>query len=425
MTLVATSAIVKTRLPMNARRNYPLLLASQFLSAFGDNLILMLILGPFLNQFRAGTITAEAQSIANIYYTSLLFVPYVLLAPLAGYLNDRFSKNFWLLGGNLIKLAGTGLVALGAASGSVWQGFGYFIVGIGACVYSPAKYGILPEILPAERLVKANGLMELLTLIAILTGNIAGSAAFGKFSLRLCYLMTLGVYASSLGLILLISRTPSYPEVRLRGSIGQFFSNLSELFSQKRLARILVGTALFWICGAILKMNFQPWGQQILQLTTMLQISLLGLWLSVGVMLGSVLAGQLYAVGDLHATRRYGWLLAGGIAVLGSIGWLLSHGLDYPKVLAPTVLILTGLIAGLFLIPLNAALQAESHKDKLGKTIATQNGFENLAMLGGSLLAYIDVKVGFNPSELFLALAVFAAIVVVWLKIPGKAPNDQ
>jgi LPLT family lysophospholipid transporter-like MFS transporter len=77
-------------------------------------------------------------------------------------------------------------------------------------------------------------------------------------------------------------------------------------------------------------------------------------------------------------------------------------------------------MAGLFLIPLNAALQAESHKDKLGKTIATQNGFENLAMLGGSLLAFIDVKVGFNPSELFVGLAAFAAIVSVWLKIPAK-----
>ena len=403
---------------MNDRRNYPLLLAGQFLSAFGDNLILMLILGPFLTQFQAGKISGEEQSVANIYYTSLLFLPYVLLAPLAGYLNDRFSKNRWLLGGNFIKLAGTGLTALGLVYGSAWQGIGYFTVGIGACVYSPAKYGILPEILPAERLVKANGLMELLTLVAILTGNIGGSYAFGSYPLRLCYLMVIGIYGLSLVLNLLMSRTPSYPEVRLRGSIRQFFFNVAELFSQKRLARILVGTALFWICGAILKMNFQPWGQQILQLTTMLQISLLGLWLSVGVMLGSVLAGQLYAVGDLRATRRYGWLLAAGIAVLGGIGWLMDHGLSHPNNWAAFVLILTGLIAGLFLIPLNAALQAESHKDKLGKTIATQNGFENLAMLCGSLLAYIDVKVGFNPSELFLALALFAAIVVIWLKIP-------
>ena len=60
-------------------RNYPLLLASQFLSAFGDNLILMLILGPLMTQLANGKITDQAQSIANIYYTSLFFIPYILL----------------------------------------------------------------------------------------------------------------------------------------------------------------------------------------------------------------------------------------------------------------------------------------------------------------------------------------------------------
>jgi MFS family permease len=100
-----------------ASRNYPLLLASQFLSAFGDNLLLMIMLGPFLTQFKSGLITAQAQSLANVYYTSLLFLPYVLLAPLAGYLNDRFSKNRWLIGGNAIKLTGAALTALSTVSG--------------------------------------------------------------------------------------------------------------------------------------------------------------------------------------------------------------------------------------------------------------------------------------------------------------------
>jgi LPLT family lysophospholipid transporter-like MFS transporter len=286
----------------------------------------------------------------------------------------------------------------------VWLAVGYFVVGIGACVYSPAKYGILPEILPNERLVKANGMMEFLTLAAILAGSISGALAFDHASLVTCYVLVAGIYALSLALNLFMSRTPSYPEVRLRDSVSGFFRNAGELFSQKRLARILMGTALFWICGAILKMNFQPWGQQVLKLTTMTQINLLGLWLSIGLMLGSVAAGQLYPVGELRHARRYGWLLAGTIAALGSLGWL----------------IVTGFAAGLFLIPLNAALQAESRKDKLGKTIATQNGFENFAMLAGSLLAFFQVKYGFNPSELLLALAFFVSIVVIWLKIPAK-----
>src|SRR5580692_4638166 len=116
-----------------SKRNYPLLLASQFLSAFGDNLILMIILGPFLTERIKGAITEQQQSIANVFYTSLLFVPYVLFAPFAGYLNDRFSKNRGLLGGNLFKLVGAAITAAGIGSNKIWLAVGYFVVGIGAC----------------------------------------------------------------------------------------------------------------------------------------------------------------------------------------------------------------------------------------------------------------------------------------------------
>jgi LPLT family lysophospholipid transporter-like MFS transporter len=163
----------------------------------------------------------------------------------------------------------------------------------------------------------------------------------------------------------------------------------------------------------------------VLKLTTMTQINLLGLWLSIGLMLGSVAAGQLYPVGELRHTRRYGWLLAGTVAALGSLGWLMGQGLDHPKVLSTPILIVTGFAAGLFLIPLNAALQAESRKDKLGKTNATQNGFENFAMLAGSLLAFFQVKFGFHPSELLLALAFFVSSVVIWLKIPAQTSKRE
>src|SRR5439155_13337269 len=97
---------------MKTHRNYPLLLVSQFLSAFGDNVILWFILGPLTLQQQQGLVTQAEVSRANSIYTSLLFIPYVLLAPLAGYLNDRFPKTNWLLGGNLIKLAGTMLAML-------------------------------------------------------------------------------------------------------------------------------------------------------------------------------------------------------------------------------------------------------------------------------------------------------------------------
>ena len=135
---------------------------------------------------------------------------------------------------------------------------------------------------------------------------------------------------------------------------------------------------------------------------------------------GSVLAGHLHQVGDLRTTRRYGAFLAVAIALLGAVKWLIGAGLPWPRPFAIGVLIVAGLFAGLFLIPLNAALQAESHQDKLGKTIATQNFIENTAMLGASVFAWINVKQGFDPSQLFYCLAVLVTVVVAWLKIPER-----
>ena len=415
---------------MKSSRNYPLLLTSQFLGALGDNAILAIILGPVMKSFAEGKITSQDQSVANIFYTSLLFIPYLLFASLAGYMNDRFPKTHWLAAGNAVKLAGTALVATHMASGEWALAAGYFVVGIGACFYSPAKYGILPEIVPTEKLVKANGMVELLTLVAILFGSIAGSVVAdavnkGNLSSLGAYGIVCSIYGLSLALNLCMDRTPSYPEVQFRGSTGEFFRNFGHLFHSARLRRVLVGTGLFWICGALLKMNFQPWGQQVLKLETMTQVALLGLWLSLGVMAGSVLAGQLHKVGDLRTTRRYGAFLAVAIALLGAVQWLTGVGLPWPKSFAIGVLIIAGLFAGLFLIPLNAALQAESHQDKLGKTIATQNFIENTAMLAAGVFAWVNVKKGFDPSQLFYCLAVLVAVVVAWLRIPEREEKQS
>lgn len=137
---------------MNSTRNYPLLLASQFLGALGDNAILAVIVGQLTLLQKAGEITSDELRTRSTIYTSILFIPYILLAPLAGYLNDRYAKTSWLAGGNFLKLLGTGMCALSIWFGYIWQAPGYFLVGIGATVYGPAKYGILLKSFPANAL---------------------------------------------------------------------------------------------------------------------------------------------------------------------------------------------------------------------------------------------------------------------------------
>ncbi len=417
--------------PLKSNRNYPLLLVGQFLGAFGDNAILAVIVGQLTYLQKAGAITAAELRTNNTLYTSLLFVPYVLLAPLAGYLNDRYAKTRWLIGGNALKLFGTAVCALSVWWGPVWQGAGYLIVGIGACFYGPAKYGVLPEILPRERLVKANGMVELLTLTAILGGAIAGSVLADIFKDRVLvsYGVLCGIFSAALLFNFLMTPTPHKPDIRLSASVAAFGTHLRSLLVSPRLCRILVGTALFWVCGAAMKINFQPWGLEVLHLPDNTQIALLGLWLSAGVMVGSVLAGQLHQVGDLRRTQAYGFALAGMLALLYSVNsmsfWRSPVVLLGPlHLVVPVVLLLiaTGVTAGLFLIPLNAALQAESDPEKLGKTIAVQNLGDNLGMCLAGAYAFASVKAGLSSSGVFLGLAIGVAVLVTWLRLArGKS----
>ncbi len=414
-------------------RNYHLLLSSQFLSAFGDNAILWIFLGPLTRQQQSGEITEEMLRLKSAVLTAVLYVPFVLLGPFVGYLNDRFAKSHWLAGGNLIKLLGTALAMLSLTGGRAWEAIGYFIVGIGSCVYSPAKYGILPEILPREKLVKANGMVEMLTLIAILAGMIAGAQMVDRLSPLHCYLIVLGVYGISLLLNLFMDRTPSNTAVRLRASVGEFFAHARGLFGAPRLARILVGVAIFWACGVTLKVNFQAWGLDVLKLESNTQIALLGLWLSLGVMAGSLIAGQLYRVSDLRAVRRNGVLLAAAVMALGLVEVFAPASLSRMSVpvldslIWPVVVLLVaaGAAAGLYLIPLNAALQAESDPQKLGKTIAVQNVVDNSAMLAATALILAGVHFHYSPSKIFFGLAVLIGGVLLWLRIPEPADSSK
>lgn len=399
---------------MNKSRNYPLLLASQFLSAFGDNVILAIIVGQLTLQQHHGDISPSTGRTLNAIYTVLLFIPYIFFAPLAGYVNDRFPKSRWLLGGNVIKVSGCVIAGMSMWWGPYWQGIGYFIVGIGACLYSPAKYGILPEILPGERLVKANGMVELLTLVAILIGPFAGATMIDNWAVSLCYSVTFFIYGGSLLLNCFMTKTPSHHEVTLRACYPEFFKNFKSMVSSPRLVRILAGTVLFWTMGAVFKMNFLPWGLNVMHLPNNRSVSVLGLCMGLGVMAGSVAAGHLHKVGDLRRTRVYGLTLAALVFVLG---WLTQYWVVIG------VLVVTGISAGLFLVPLNAALQAECHQDKLGKAIATQNFVENIAMILGGLYVLGAVQVKLSECGVYIGLGAAVGLVALMLKFPPRTKN--
>jgi MFS transporter, LPLT family, lysophospholipid transporter len=406
-------------------RNYPLLLIGQFLGAFGDNFVLAAILGPLTFQLLAGTMTEQQVNAQNTLFSAVFFVPFILLAPLAGFLNDRLPKTRWLLGGNALKLVGAAVGFLGVwihhgdfHASRMWQVIGYTIIGLGACVYSPAKYGVLPEILPAERLVKANGMVEMLTLIAILGGLWGGATLYDHVrSLPICYLAVAGLYAAALAFNAAMTPTPCDRTTRLQQSATDFGRSLMNLIKHPRLGRVLLGCGLFWFAGAVLRSNLQGWGLDALRVAGITEITnqrlaLLKIGLILGVVSGSLLAGYLHRLGDLSWARRYGVMLA--IAVM-LLGWIGGHA---GIAVAVVLLIAAGLASGLLLIPLNAALQHESDQGKLGKAIAVQNFTDYSAMLIGAgfmqLLTHFDLL----ANQIFIALGIALAVCALALRVP-------
>jgi len=412
---------------MNSKRNYPLLLTGQFLGAFGDNFLLAIILSPLTFQLLSGAITEQQVNRQNVIFSAVFFFPFILFAPLAGFFNDRLPKTTGLFWGNLLKVVGTGIGLAGVclnldvpARAQLWQVISYTVVGLGACIYSPAKYGILPEILPAERLVKANGMVEMLTLVAILGGLWGGATLFDHVrSLPVCYTVTGVLYVAALALNAAMQRTPHNIAASLRSSFSEFTKTLFALVRHDRLGRVLLGSGTFWFSGAVLRSNLQGWGVETLQAVGITEITnqklaLLKIGLILGVVFGSLLAGYLHKVGDLSWVRRYGVLLSAGILLLGLIG---GHA---GLVAAVLCLIATGLFAGLLLIPLNAALQHESDETKLGKTIAVQNFVDYFAMLVGAGFLQLTTIFGLIPSQVFIALAAVLAVLAIALR-PRRA----
>jgi LPLT family lysophospholipid transporter-like MFS transporter len=222
------------------------------------------------------------------------------------------------------------------------------------------------------------------------------------------------MYGAALAFNAAMTRTPCDPTTSARRSVSEFFGSLRQLAGNPRLGRVLLGCGLFWFVGAMLRTNIQAWGLEVFQEAgignvTNQKLVLLLIGLVLGIVAGSVLAGQLHKVGDLSWTRRYGLFMAVGILLLGFLGghWGLA--------VVVAVLIVTGFFAGLLIVPLNAALQAESDQSKLGKTISIQNFIDYSGMAAGAGFLGLLTHFSLSPEQVFVVLAVVIAAIAVAL----------
>ncbi|HEX9628099.1 MAG TPA: lysophospholipid transporter LplT [Acidiferrobacterales bacterium] len=388
------------------------LLGAQFLSAFADNAILFTAIAMVLQQGRADDWYVPALQ-------SAFLVAFVLLAPWVGPFADRRPKRSVLIIGNGLKASGALLMLAGIEPIAA-----YALVGVGAAVYGPAKYGILPEMVGHHQLVRANGLIEGSTIVAIVAGTVVGATVADQ-SLSVALMMVSLCFVLSIAVTLLIP----YTDPRCTGErpgIRHFLDMMRRLFAGHRARFAMLGSSLFWASAAVLRLLLVAWAPLVLMTRSAADIAELTLALAAGIVVGAVLVPRLIPIERLRRARLAAY----------AMGWcILLFSLTESLWPARMALVAIGLCGGLFMVPVNAALQEIGHKTiGSGGAVALQNFFENLAMLAAVGAYTLAAARGVSPVTALVVVGVLVLIAttaVSWQlppdpsKSPGPAPPQS
>jgi len=362
---------------------------------------------------------------------------YVVLAAFVGAFADSYPKGKVMFATNAIKVCGCllmflyGSLGLPAHQEVYLVCLAYALVGIGAAAYSPAKYGIITELLPPEQLVKGNGWIEGLTVVSIILGVVVGGAlispAVSSWLLNLNIIP--GMHSGTppaeaaivvIALLYLIATIFNltipdsgvvYPPqqknpVRL---VTTFFGFVRTLWHDKLGQISLAVTTLFWGAGATLQLIVIEWGRTQLGLPLNQASILMGV-ASVGTIVGAMVAGRYI---PLHAALK---VLPFGV-LMGLVVMLMP--VAYDRWFVYTLLILIGGLGGFFVVPMNALLQHRGHVLlSAGHSIAVQNFNEQLNILlmvaSYSLLLALNVSVNAIIVIFGLLVAGLMLVIMAW-----------
>ncbi len=363
-------------------RGFYIILAAQFFSSLADNTLLFAAIELLKDRAAPSWETPVLQQ--------FFVLSFILLAPFVGPFADALPKGKVMFISNSIKIVGCFALFLG-----VHPLFAYGFVGTGSALYSPAKYGILTEYLPANRLVWANGWMEGLTVAAIILGAIVGGLLIGhhfevliaqqlgrlEFNAGIdtapefAIVIVLGFYFVAALFNLFIPKLPiehPLPNQNLAYLWTDFWRCFLLLWRDPLGQVSLAVTSLFWGAGTTLRFIILIWAASALRFD-LEQATQLTAVVAVGLAIGSIAAAKLVPLE--HAVKVLPLGIAMGLAIV-AMAWVNDSWL------AIFTLILIGILAGSFLIPMNALLQYRGHLLMgSGHSIALQNFNENASIL--------------------------------------------
>ena len=403
-------------------------MAAQFFSSLADNALLVAAIALLMQ--------ADAPSWMTPYLKFFFVVSYVVLAPYVGAFADRFPKGHVMFVANTIKICGCIVMLWGTD-----PLLAYAVVGLGAAAYSPAKYGILTEYLPHRQLVVANGWIEGLTVASILLGTVLGgiliharvSGVLLHFDLpgidtpidtpaEAAIAVIVIVYAIAAIFNLHIPRTgfalkplPPHPWETLKD-----FSRCVVHLWRDRLGQIsLAVTTLFWGAGACLQFIVIEWARTALNFDLSRAAMLQGVS-AFGIAIGAVLASFWVSLDRSLRVIPLGIAMGLVVIVMNFVTqvWL-----------AVVLMVLIGMLAGFFVVPMNALLQHRGHHlVGAGRSIAVQNFNENTSILLMIALYSMLLNVGHSIYTVITVFGVFVSgtmLLVQWWYLHNRKVHAE
>ncbi len=378
-------------------------LMTQFMTAFNDNVFKFVVMLIALS---------STSGYVDFYYilSQFLFVlPFFIFSGYSGYFTDRYKKNRVIIATKFFELVVMFFAVYYLASeNKLMLVVVLFLLSSQSVFLSPAKYGIIPEWFNESEISRVNGMVQLTTFIAIIFGSAIGGILMQYFSDNLVFIGLFLLVLSAVGFIASFF-VKSFPA---SGSNQPWSFNpwsetilgIKVMRKNRLIATTIAGISFFFAVGLALTANLFVFCKEIFALND-LQIGLMNASLGVGIGLGSVGAGWLS--GDKIEL---------GLIPMGAIGMTLClFGLSFTTssvLTAFLVMILVGLFAGLFIVPLNALLQELPEKHEKGRLIATNNFFNGAAMIIAVLIVgFLQGVAKLRPDNIMF---IFACLTLVF-----------
>jgi acyl-[acyl-carrier-protein]-phospholipid O-acyltransferase/long-chain-fatty-acid--[acyl-carrier-protein] ligase len=385
---------------------------TQFLGAFNDNIYKIIVSMRAVHV--AGTNGIDYVALAGAVFV----IPFLLFSGYSGQWADRFSKRSVMIAvkGFEVAVMLLGLAAFFSTRIELMLAV-LFLMSLHSTIFSPAKYGIVPEMLEDKELSRANALLEMTTFVAIVAGTALGSLLFAAWKHEP---WKMGIVTLAVAIVGFVTSF-KIPRIAPAGSreafrwnpLSEVLAGTRQLLKQRAMWLTVVGISYFWFLGALLQLDLLFFGTEVMKLDDV-RVGLMVTALAVGIGAGSLLAGRLS--GDKVEL---------GLVPLGSAFMGLSSILlyfvkaSYPATV--TALALMGLAGGLFIVPLNAYLQQRAEKTEKGRMIATNNFWNTVGLLAASgilWLLHTQLHVAPDKIVLWLGLATLASTVYLMMLLP-------